>query len=351
MKIHAGRGRHRRGRPAAVPRSSRPTAPGPPPRRRRTAPRSAEAAEPAEAGGEIVDIVTPAGGESVTEGTILEWAVKVGDTVDDGETVVEISTDKVDMELPAPASGTITEILADEGDTVTVGQVIAGCRPAAPARPAPRADARAAAQRRRAARRRARRAPDGAKRHARRRAASPPPRASTSPRSPAPAPAAASPRPTCSTAERRRAAPAAGDAATRHQGRRGDARPLHGRGRSIPTATSFRTMTVTAMDGRRKELKEAGQKVSFTHLIAYAIALRRASRRCRSWPTTSTTERRQAAPRRRRRREPRHRRRRREEGRQPHADGAGHPRRRAAWLQGLHGRLRRPDRQGARRTS
>ena len=43
--------------------------------------------------------------------------------------------------------------------------------------------------------------------------------------------------------------------------------------RSIPTATSFRTITVTTMDGRRKQLKEAGQKVSFTHLIAYAIAL------------------------------------------------------------------------------
>ena len=43
--------------------------------------------------------------------------------------------------------------------------------------------------------------------------------------------------------------------------------------RSIPTATSFRTMTVTTMDGRRKQLKDAGLKVSFTHLIAYAIAL------------------------------------------------------------------------------
>src|SRR3954454_10710651 len=75
--------------------------------------------------GEIVDIVTPAGGESVTEGTILEWAVKVGDAVADGDTVVEISTDKVDMELPAPTAGTITELLVDEGDTVTVGQVIA----------------------------------------------------------------------------------------------------------------------------------------------------------------------------------------------------------------------------------
>src|SRR4051794_17646648 len=80
-----------------------------------------------ESGGaeEILDIVTPAGGESVTEGTILEWAVKVGDVVGDGDTIVEISTDKVDMELPAPAAGRITEIVADEGETVTVGQVIA----------------------------------------------------------------------------------------------------------------------------------------------------------------------------------------------------------------------------------
>src|SRR4051812_14267789 len=88
------------------------------------APEAAPADE-APAAEEIIDIVTPAGGESVTEGTILEWAVKVGDVVADGDTVVEISTDKVDMELPAPAAGTITEILADEGATVVVGQVIA----------------------------------------------------------------------------------------------------------------------------------------------------------------------------------------------------------------------------------
>src|SRR3954452_7548251 len=86
---------------------------------------SADEPEAPAAEAEGVDITTPAGGESVTEGTILEWAVKVGDPVDDGQTVVEISTDKVDMELPAPAAGTITEILAEEGETVTVGQVIA----------------------------------------------------------------------------------------------------------------------------------------------------------------------------------------------------------------------------------
>src|ERR1700693_6662301 len=74
---------------------------------------------------QIIDVVTPAAGESVSEGTILEWHVKVGDHVKLDATIVEISTDKVDVELPAPASGTVTELLVQEGDTVTVGQVIA----------------------------------------------------------------------------------------------------------------------------------------------------------------------------------------------------------------------------------
>ncbi|HEU4978060.1 MAG TPA: biotin/lipoyl-containing protein, partial [Solirubrobacteraceae bacterium] len=96
-----------------------------------------EAADEQAATGEIVDIVTPTGGESVTEGEILEWAVKVGDSVDEGQTVVDIATDKVDMELPAPAAGTIVEILAQDGETVTVGQTIARLRTgAAAARPA-----------------------------------------------------------------------------------------------------------------------------------------------------------------------------------------------------------------------
>src|ERR1041385_3259593 len=73
----------------------------------------------------IIDVVTPAAGESVTEGTILEWHVEVGDSIAADATIVEISTDKVDVELPAPASGVVTELLVQEGDTVTVGQVIA----------------------------------------------------------------------------------------------------------------------------------------------------------------------------------------------------------------------------------
>src|ERR1700735_543441 len=74
---------------------------------------------------QTVDVVTPAAGESVTEGTILEWRVKVGDAIKVDDTIVEISTDKVHLELPAPATGTVSEILVAEGDTVTVGQLIA----------------------------------------------------------------------------------------------------------------------------------------------------------------------------------------------------------------------------------
>jgi len=55
-------------------------------------------------------VVTPAAGESVTEGTILEWHVTVGEPVKADATIVEISTDKVDVELPAPASGVVTEL-------------------------------------------------------------------------------------------------------------------------------------------------------------------------------------------------------------------------------------------------
>src|SRR6267378_8595048 len=87
---------------------------------------------------EMIDVVTPAAGESVSEGTILEWRVKLGDPIKTDETIVEISTDKVDLELPSPASGVVSEILVEEGDTVTVGQVIA--RLSASPAPAARTD-------------------------------------------------------------------------------------------------------------------------------------------------------------------------------------------------------------------
>ncbi len=144
--------------------------------------------------GDLIDIVTPTGGESVTEGTILEWSVKVGDAVKQGDTVVEISTDKVDMELPAPATGTITEILAQDGETVSVGQVIARMTAGAGAA---RTDPVAAAPspRRRLPRTRPSTAPTTSPRW---HVASPPSRAWTSRHFRAPPGAAGSPRPTCS---------------------------------------------------------------------------------------------------------------------------------------------------------
>lgn len=72
-----------------------------------------------------VDVVMPKMGESITEGTILEWKKKVGDTVKRDETLLEISTDKVDSEVPSPESGIILEILFKINETVEVGTIIA----------------------------------------------------------------------------------------------------------------------------------------------------------------------------------------------------------------------------------
>ncbi|HEX5923114.1 MAG TPA: multifunctional oxoglutarate decarboxylase/oxoglutarate dehydrogenase thiamine pyrophosphate-binding subunit/dihydrolipoyllysine-residue succinyltransferase subunit [Baekduia sp.] len=228
---------------------------------------SAEAA--VEAPGEIIDITTPAGGESVTEGTILEWAVKVGDTVEDGDTIVEISTDKVDMELPAPAAGTITELLAEEGATVVVGQVIARMQLGAGA-PAGASSSKDASS------------PNGA---------------AAAPAAPAAVPSDVKATPIAARVAAAEGVDLAAVTGTGPHGRvtkddvlsfdgsteTGTRTVLKGAAamlarymddsREIPTATSFRTITVTTMDTRRKQLKEAGQKVSFTHLIAYAIAL------------------------------------------------------------------------------
>src|SRR6266496_6275325 len=73
----------------------------------------------------LVEIQMPQMGESVTEGTVLEWHVSEGDTVEEGDTVVEVSTDKVDAEVPAPASGTITKILVGPDETIEVGKPLA----------------------------------------------------------------------------------------------------------------------------------------------------------------------------------------------------------------------------------
>ncbi len=71
--------------------------------------------------GDTVQITMPQMGESVSEGTILTWHKQEGDWVEKDETIVEVSTDKVDAEVPAPASGKLVKILAQEDETVAVG--------------------------------------------------------------------------------------------------------------------------------------------------------------------------------------------------------------------------------------
>jgi 2-oxoglutarate dehydrogenase E2 component (dihydrolipoamide succinyltransferase) len=90
----------------------------------------------------MADVTMPQLGETVTEGTITQWFKQVGEEVALDEVLFEISTDKVDSEVPSPAAGVLTEILAQEGDTVEVGQVLArigdaGDTPPAEAAPQP----------------------------------------------------------------------------------------------------------------------------------------------------------------------------------------------------------------------
>ena len=278
---------------------------------------TAPATAPPARSGETVDVVTPAAGESVTEGTILDWHRKVGEHIKADETIVEISTDKVDVELPAPATGIVSELLAAEGATVGVGQVIAritlsdeapspsstavpqapqttptptaplspgAATPPAPAEPvsAPAGTrvspvaARAAAVNGvdlsqvagsgpggRITKADVLSASDGgASSVAAATASAPAPSAPAAPSPPAPPPAPSTSPPTSAqpqseTQELRGAAAAL-------------ARYMES-SRAVPTATSFRTITVSTLDARRSELKTAEKRVSFTHLIAYAI--------------------------------------------------------------------------------
>ncbi|HTA96856.1 MAG TPA: multifunctional oxoglutarate decarboxylase/oxoglutarate dehydrogenase thiamine pyrophosphate-binding subunit/dihydrolipoyllysine-residue succinyltransferase subunit [Solirubrobacteraceae bacterium] len=259
----------------------------------------------------MIDVVTPAAGESVTEGTILEWHVKVGDFIKVDDTIVEISTDKVDVELPSPASGTVVEILAEEGDTVGVGQVIARLAAgdggsAQSSGDGPSADGGDSATEPRLA--------------SSTQASTATAQTGTSASQGTGAPQTTSDG-TATLPDGKRVSPVAarvaategvdlagvpgsgpggrivkadvlgvvangGPATTNGKSTAaaefaGERRLLKGgaamlarymdESRSIPTATSFRTLTVTVLDGRRRELKAGGRKVSFTHLIAFAI--------------------------------------------------------------------------------
>ena len=73
----------------------------------------------------LVDIIMPKMGESIMEGTILKWLKQPGDKVERDEPILEISTDKVDTEVPSPESGVLAELLYKENDTVEVGNVLA----------------------------------------------------------------------------------------------------------------------------------------------------------------------------------------------------------------------------------
>jgi pyruvate dehydrogenase E2 component (dihydrolipoamide acetyltransferase) len=118
-----------------------------------TAPAATPAPAAAAPSGGGVDVVMPQMGESIFEGTITKWLKKVGDSVQRDEPLFEISTDKVDAEIPSPAAGTLSEIKVEAGSTVQINTVVAvigggaakASTPAATAAPAPVATSNAAA--------------------------------------------------------------------------------------------------------------------------------------------------------------------------------------------------------------
>ncbi len=95
----------------------------------------------------MTDVVMPQMGESIVEGTLTKWLKKVGDRVERDEPLFEISTDKVDSEIPAPATGVLSEVLVEEGATVSINTVVARIgESAGAAGPAPRPAAPAPAE-------------------------------------------------------------------------------------------------------------------------------------------------------------------------------------------------------------
>jgi multifunctional 2-oxoglutarate metabolism enzyme len=247
-----------------------------------------------------VQIAMPEMGESVTEGIVLEWHVAEGDFVNEGDTVVEVSTDKVDAEVPAPTSGVITKLLVSVDDEVPVGAALAEMeaggeggegdtggpsgQPAGPVAGDGSSSSQAAGE-----------APSPA-----------PPAAGTG--NGLGSGAGGNGADVRATPVARRVAAANGvdlssvsgsgpgskvtkedvlsvgngDGASAAAGEpkqlRGPAAMLAkamDESRTVPTATSFRTIAVDTLDAKRKAvnavLKERGLKVSFTHLIAWAI--------------------------------------------------------------------------------
>jgi 2-oxoglutarate decarboxylase len=245
-----------------------------------------------------VQITMPEMGESVTEGIVLEWHVAEGDTVSEGDTVVEVSTDKVDAEVPAPMDGVITKLVAQVDDEVPVGaplaEMEAGSGEGQSAEPAgPVSDTTSS--------------PEGEDP-----ASSPPAGEAATASQGSNGSGNGSGADVRATPVARRIAEATGvdlasvsgsgpgskvtkeDVIAAADGggngaaataATGEAKQLRGaaamlanamdESRAVPTATSFRTIAVDTLDAKRKAinsvLKERGLKVSFTHLVAWAI--------------------------------------------------------------------------------
>ena len=245
-----------------------------------TADPAAPGREAEEAGGTLV-IPMPEMGESVTEGTVLEWHVEEGQAVAEGDTVIEVSTDKIDAEVPAPAAGTITKLLVNPDDTVQVGQALAemttGAAPSGD-EPVPAADPAAPG-------REAEKAGGTSVVPAGNGKASPVARRIAAAKG-VDIDAVSGSGPGGKVVKEDVLAAADGDGAVPATAvAEGEAKPLRGpaamlakameESRSIPTATSFRTLPVDVLDAKRKAingaLNERGMKVSFTHLVAWAI--------------------------------------------------------------------------------
>ena len=206
-------------------------------------------------------------GDSVAEGTVLEWRVKVGDAVAVDDPLVEISTDKVDAEVPSPVAGTIAEILVEADQTVAVGSVLCRIAPGADGSNGsvqPKAEATEVKPAVEATATNGGNATPVAARIASAHGVD-------VDGSRAPARAAGSPRKTCSRPSRATGASRRGAAVEPIRGPAATLVKFMNDSRSIPTATSFRTLPVDTLDARRKALKAAGKKLSFTHLIAWAI--------------------------------------------------------------------------------
>ncbi len=261
---------------------------------------AAKPAAPAPSGPpKIITVTLPEMGESVTEGSIVEWQKREGDFVNEGDPIVNVTTDKVDVEVPATASGVIVKVLAAEGATVAVGAALAeiDANAAAPvAGSVPRAAAPATAVPARPAVSNGATAPAApltagenfatpqARRLARKlhvditRVKGSGPQGlvlredvmTQAPSLPAASATSAAPQP--------QLPPVSAEAKVTQL--KGPAAALAGymeQSLTIPTATSFRTLAVDVMDARRKELngaiKAAGrsEKISFTHILAYAL--------------------------------------------------------------------------------